>query len=203
MAVDTSARAVRHAVRKDLDDLERALADAFMDDPMMAWIYPDEASRVEHMPRFMRSALDIGFPHGHVYAVGGSSGAAVWAPPDVELFDDAAITDMFTMLAKQIGSRSDEVGAGLLAINEHHPHDEPHFYLFVLGTTRAQQGGGLGSSLMTEVLDRCDRQGLPAYLESSNIRNVPFYERHGFKVVTEVRVSDEFVARPMWREPQG
>ncbi|HEV3227255.1 MAG TPA: GNAT family N-acetyltransferase, partial [Acidimicrobiales bacterium] len=62
--------------------------------------------------------------------------------------------------------------------------------------------GGLGSSLMRETLDRCDRQGLGAYLESSNIRNVPFYERHGFRVLAEVSPSPEFTARPMWREPQ-
>jgi hypothetical protein len=55
---------------------------------------------------------------------------------------------------------------------------------------------------MRETLDRCDRQGLGAYLESSNIRNVPFYERHGFRVLAEVSPSPEFTARPMWREPQ-
>jgi GNAT superfamily N-acetyltransferase len=72
----------------------------------------------------------------------------------------------------------------------------------VLGTRTAQQGSGLGTLLMREVLDRCDRQGLGAYLESSNIRNVPFYERHGFEVLGEVAVGGEFVARPMWRDPR-
>jgi len=202
MAVDTSSTAVRHAVRADLEPLQGALADAFADDPMMAWIYPDADTRPEFTQAFMRAGLEIGFPHGHVYSITPNAGAAVWAPPDVDMFDDAAITNMFTILGEQIGARSEEVGNGLLQINEHHPHDVPHFYLFILCTTRAQQGKGLGSSLMREVLDRCDRQGLGAYLESSNLRNVPFYERHGFKVITEVTLSPEFTARPMWREPQ-
>jgi len=199
---DTSRTAVRHAVRKDLDELDATLEDAFADDPMMRWIYPDDATRPEFSRAFMRSGLEIGFPHGHVYTTGANEGAAIWAPPDVDLFDDATITQMFGMLGEQIGTRSDEVGAGLLQINEQHPHDEPHFYLFILGTKQEKQGSGLGSTLIREVLDRCDRQGLPAFLESSNIRNVPFYERHGFKVITEVTLSPEFTARPMWRDPK-
>lgn len=201
-AVDTSRAGVRHAVRRDLDELDGALEDAFADDPMMHWIYPDPATRSQFAREFMRGGLEIGFPHGHVYATGANEGAAVWSPPDIDLFDDATITQFFGMLGEQIGARAEEVGNGLLQINEHHPHDEPHFYLFILGTRRAQQGGGLGSKLIREVLDKCDRQGLGAYLESSNARNVPFYERHGFRVLAEVALSPEFTARPMWRDPQ-
>jgi ribosomal protein S18 acetylase RimI-like enzyme len=194
--------AVSHAVRADLDPLAAALADAFADDPMMAWIYPEPDTRPAHIEGFMRAALEIGFPHGHVYAAGANSAAAIWAPPDVDLFDEQAIATLFGLLSEQLGSRVEEVGTGLGGIAEHHPHNVPHFYLFVLGTARAVQGRGVGSRMLHEILDRCDRQGLGAYLESSNGRNVPFYERHGFQVLTEVKVSEEFIARPMWRDPQ-
>src|SRR5262249_41851101 len=114
-----------------------------------------------------------------------------------ELFDDQAVTNLFGLLSEQLGPRAEEVGTGLVSIAEHHPRHVPHFYLFVLGTARAAQGTGIGSRMLHEILDRCDRQGLGAYLESSNIRNVPFYARHGFNVLTEVRLNQEFVARPM------
>jgi hypothetical protein len=56
---------------------------------------------------------------------------------------------------------------------------------------------------MRVVLDHCDDEGLPAYLESSKERNVPFYSRHGFKVVKEVPIPG---GGPkiwtMWREPR-
>jgi ribosomal protein S18 acetylase RimI-like enzyme len=193
---------VRFAVQDDLDDLTASLADAFRDDPMMTWIYPDAATRPEMLPAFMRVAIDIAFPHGHVYATAGNGAAALWSPPDVDLFDDDAVSKMFTLLGEQLGDRSADVGTGLMKITAEHPHDEPHFYLFVLGTASAHQSKGLGSALVSDVLERCDRQGMGAYLESSNIRNVPFYERHGFKVMSEIEVSDDFVARPMWRDPR-
>jgi GNAT superfamily N-acetyltransferase len=203
LTVNSAANSVRHAVGADLDDLERTLADAFFDDPMMQWIYPDPETRKVEAPRFMRVALEIGFPHGHVYATGNNGAAAIWSPPDVELFDDAAATTFFTLLGEQLGPRAEEIGTGLMNVSACHPHDEPHFYLFVLGTASSHQSKGLGSTLIREVLDRCDRQGIGAYLESSNIRNVPFYERHGFRVLTEVHAGGDFVARPMWRDPQG
>ena len=203
MTVETSVHAVRHAVHADLDELEVALADAFFDDPMLQWMYPEAETRTVLGRQFMRVALDIGFPHGHVYAAGANVAAAIWSPPDVELFDDDAVTTFFTLIGEQLGPRADEIGAGLMAVSECHPHDDPHFYLFVLGTASSRQSTGLGSTMMREVLDRCDQQGLGAYLESSNIRNVPFYERHGFRVLTEVHAGGDFVARPMWRDPRG
>lgn len=191
---------VRHAVRRDLDVLAGTLGVAFADDPMMAWIYPDADARPEQSRTFMRAALDIGLPRGHVYATDDDAAAAIWSPPDVDLFDDAAVGVLFTMLAEQLGTGADAIATGLMTINAHHPHDEPHFYLFVIGAAR--RGGGLGSTLLRKVLDQCDRQGLGAYLESSNARNLPLYERHGFRVIAEEQITPEFTSRPMWRDPQ-
>jgi ribosomal protein S18 acetylase RimI-like enzyme len=193
---------VRFALRDDLDPLASTLADAFSDDPMVAWMYPDPEQRHAQTEAFMRAGLDIGYPHGHVYSAAKNGAAAIWAPPEVDIFDDAAVALLFTLIGEQVGERSAELADGLLRISAEHPHDEPHFYLFILGTAAASQSRGLGSALITDMLDRCDRQGLGAYLESSNIRNVPFYERHGFKVLSEIKISDDFTARPMWRDPR-
>jgi len=196
---------VRHALAADLDALEGALTRAFSDDPLMGWIFksnPPE-QRGESLRRFMRFALDVGLPAGHTYTVGANAGGAIWSPPDVNILGEAVIGSFFELLGELIGDEAERVGTGLMAIDEVHPHDEPHFYLFVLGTDSTLQSQGLGSRLIRDVLDRCDRQGLPAYLESSNIRNVPFYERHGFRVQNEIDVGDGCVVRTMWRDPQG
>ena len=48
---------------------------------------------------------------------------------------------------------------------------------------------------------RCDAEGLSAYLESSDLANVPLYERHGFRVTGEVVIPDGPVIPLMWRDP--
>ena len=65
----------------------------------------------------------------------------------------------------------------------------PHYYLSVLGTDPDQQGGGIGSALLAPVLDRCDADGVAAYLESSKESNVAFYARHGFTVTERIELA--------------
>lgn len=200
--MSTEIGGVRHAVRSDLTALEASLTDAFAEDPMMSWIYPDPDTRPQLLPGFMGVILEEGLTHGHTYTVGANIGAAVWGAPDVDLLNDEAVGRLFGLLGEQLGPRAAEVGVGLVSITEHHPRHQPHFYLLLLGTARSHQSKGSGSALVREVIDRCDRHGFGAYLESSNPRNVPFYERHGFRPITEVKVSADFIATPMWRDPQ-
>ncbi len=62
---------------------------------------------------------------------------------------------------------------------------EPHFYLPFIGVHPDQQGRGHGIEVLQPVLDICDRNGLPAYLEASSPRSVPFYRRAGFEITAE------------------
>ncbi|MER5796234.1 GNAT family N-acetyltransferase [Streptomyces sp. NPDC001980] len=65
-----------------------------------------------------------------------------------------------------------------------------HFYL-----APHAQGGGIGSAVLREVLERCDRDGVPVrlnVLQGSAARRL--YERHGFRVESEDQV-DVFMVR--------
>lgn len=63
------------------------------------------------------------------------------------------------------------------------------------------QGRGLGGALMRPMLERCDREGLPAYLEASSERSAALYERLGFQIIDELRVADSPPLRLMLRPP--
>lgn len=82
-----------------------------------------------------------------------------------------------------------------------HPK-EHHFYLPLAGVSPEKQGQGIGTTLLTPFLERCDRDVIPAYLEASSPTNRRLYERHGFEVTEEFRLAED--APPqwrMWREP--
>lgn len=194
----------RHALAADLPAIERSLALAFDDDPMIHWVFADvpDAERLERTAAgFFRPSLAAGIIRGHLYTVGDGAGASLWAAPDVRIFRDDEGTAFAAAMIDQVGH---EAFGRLATIGElvasHHPHT-PHFYLFILGA--AEQGRGHGAQLVAPVLDRCDEQGLPAYLESSNARNLSFYERHGFRVVWEDRPGpDGPLFHGMWRDPR-
>lgn len=80
--------------------------------------------------------------------------------------------------------------------------DTTHLNPGVLGVEPAKQNLGLGSVLMKEDLKRVDEAGALAYLESSNPRNIPFYERHGFEVTEMFTHGSSPPAALMVRQPR-
>ena len=73
-------------------------------------------------------------------------------------------------------------------VSRHHPREPPHWYLSLLGVDRARQHEGVGTALVQAVLERCDAEGTPAWLETATATNVGFYERLGFVTETEFTV---------------
>ena len=56
--------------------------------------------------------------------------------------------------------------------------------------------------ILEHTLPRCDEDGVIAYLESSNPRNVPFYQRHGFDIVEVLQIGSSPTFTTMKREPR-
>lgn len=84
-----------------------------------------------------------------------------------------------------------------------HPHDQPHYYLSLLGTHPSHAGRGTGMALLAESLARIDREWMPAYLESSNPANNHRYQRHGFETVGGFcPPGSDIPVTTMWRNPR-
>jgi ribosomal protein S18 acetylase RimI-like enzyme len=195
---------VAHALAADLPQLASSLASAFLDDPVTSWMFDDPGARRAQLNRWMRFVLEMGLTRGHLYTAGGNMAAAVWSPPDVTLFDEVWGPRMAEILGELLGERSSAVIQALARVMAVQPADEPHFYLFTLGTHANHQSRGLGGQVLEPVLALCDAQGLAAFLESSNPRNLPFYERHGFEVMGEIDVAEGGpIIRPMHRKPRA
>jgi ribosomal protein S18 acetylase RimI-like enzyme len=77
----------------------------------------------------------------------------------------------------------------------------PHHYLFVLGVDPEAQGKGVGRALLAPMLAVCDRDRLPAYLETANERNLGFYQSLGFTVTGEHAIANGPKLWFMLREP--
>ena len=190
----------RRAARADLEGIARALARAFHDDPVLSWVFPDERVRPRMAERFFRLRVRGLIAQGETYTTGDRAGAACWAPPgrwESPRLESLAFTLRLLPLLRR---RAGLVARGWGMIEAEHPR-EPHYYLALLGTDPEAQGRGIGSALLRPVLEDCDRNEIPAYLESSNEGNLRFYARHGFRVTGAMALPEGPRLWFMWRDP--
>lgn len=198
-----STPTVRQAGPADIAPLSASLARAFHDDPVTMSIFP--ASRYEQRlaAYFTTHLSKIALRHGVTFTTEGHEGGAIWLPPGAWELAPADIVRALPGTVRSLGTRLPSALRTLLYIEKRHPRS-PHYYLATVGTRPEHQGKGIGSALIAPVLERCDREGLPAYLESSKEQNIAFYARHGFEVTEELRLPGSGVPLwLMWREPRG
>jgi len=194
----------RKATKDDLPRLIDTMARAFDDDPIANWFAAQDERRSQRIHAFMRIAAErFTFPHGDVYTTDDIEGGALWNPPGT--WKMGFLQQFMTIPAfARVASlrRLPGVMRGFQAVEKDHPQ-EPHYYLLALGVEPELQGRSIGTQLMAPILEKCDRERIPAYLESSKERNVPLYERNGFKVTKEMVVPyNGPKIWLMWRDPQ-
>jgi GNAT superfamily N-acetyltransferase len=190
----------------------RIAARGFQDDPVMGWLFPDPAERPRLLDLAFRGLAQRHFAGPGLIHVLDEACAAFWRPP---LEWSGAATERRQPDAWPEKPESQPPGHSVFrsdvlerighletAMSAAHP-EEPHWYLGVLSTLPERQNHGLGSRALAPVLVECDSEGLPAYLESSNPRNLPFYWRLSFESTGEIRLPDGPVLYPMWRRPRA
>lgn len=196
---------VRKMTAADGDAIARVMAEAFYDDPLMAWTLPRDAKRFQRLESiFALSISRIWLPQDECYVSEQRIGAAMWMPPGTWKLSPLAQLRLIPAMARAAWSDLPRVVKLDSFVEKRHPHEPPSWYLNAMGVTPDWQGRGIGTALMRPVLERCDADRVPAYLETSTTRGRALYERTGFEVVEECRVADD--APPiwrMWRKPQA
>lgn len=196
---------IRRATPADAPALTETLARAFIEDPVACWACPPERLRPGVLRRFHGARLRHTLPHDEVWTNDSRTCAALWAPPErwkTTVRQDLELAGC--VLYPRLLPRLPFVVAGLLGVEREHPRERPpHWYLAVLGTDPSAQGQGCASAVLQGVLGQCDADGVGAYLESSNERNIDFYSRHGFRVTGEIRLPRGPKMWPMWRDPRA
>jgi GNAT superfamily N-acetyltransferase len=188
----------REAAAHEAGHLAQTLAEAFTGDPIFSWMMPSEPHRQARLRRFFGFELrHLVLPRGTAWASEQLSGAALVLPPKAWSTPPRVV--MLQGLC--FGLRVDRP-AGLLTQIERLHLREPHYYFAYIGVAPTAQGQGLGSKLMAPTLERCDAEGLPAYLEASSERNAVLYERLGFRLQREVSFAGSPPLRLMVRPPR-
>jgi GNAT superfamily N-acetyltransferase len=201
-AAGTEQVVIREASAADHPALTDALVDAFFQDPVTRWSAPHDPSRKKMLRKFFATYLRTKQRYDGVWCDSDLTGAALWFPPGKtknSLREDLPMAP--AMLQLRLLLRAPMVIYGLQRAEQKHPEEPDHFYLAALGVATAGQGKGIGSALLKPVLDICDDDGVPAYLEASKFENIDYYARHGFRLTGEIKLPRGPTVYAMWRDP--
>ena len=191
--------AVQPVVRSASADIQanavNTIVLGFAADPMTRWVWPASSEYLRIMPQFVMAFGGRAFEHGTAYITERARAAALWLPPGIEPDDVAMAAIMAQTLRPDI---ADDLGHVVQGMASYHPR-EPHWYLPLIAADPHWIGQGLGALLMQHALRRCDEEGIAAYLESSNPRNISLYERYGFEIIGEIQHGCSPTMTPMLR----
>jgi GNAT superfamily N-acetyltransferase len=201
----------RAATTEDVAEMARVLGDAFTDDPIFVWLFPD----AERRPRQCQLLFEMTVRHR--YQPTGAcqvlpDAVAAWeppthpeggeAPPDQgEAVPTEAAEEGADALGPELAEAGERLGVLGALMAAHHP-TEPCWYLAAIGVRPSAQGRGLGGVLLSARTAELDAVAAPAFLEATTPRSRALYERHGFEVVEELVVPDGPSMWAMWREPR-
>lgn len=198
--MELSTRIARPA---DVGAVAETIALAFHDDPVWSWVFPDAAKRPEQFRRWWPLFVESALPHEWVWMAPRAETISIWLPPGAPELSREAETRIPSLLDELLGARAPVALEGLLRFEAAHPHDEPHYYLSFVATHDEHRGKGIGEQLLAQNLELIDAEHRPAYLESSNPKNLGRYERLGFRPRGEFAVGDGGpVVTTMWRPPR-
>lgn len=175
------------------------LARAFRDNPLNSSVIrsSDPERRLRCNLASMRLLLPSARAHGHLSAAisqGRVAAVLVASPPFAYPLQAPGLAARLRCTVIQGMGVARRWGQVFRALDAVHPR-EPHWYLGTLGVRVDCQGEGVGTGLLSAWLERVDRDGLPAYLETDRFENVSFYGGMGFEVAERMQVLET----PIWR----
>ncbi|PYC67288.1 N-acetyltransferase [Micromonospora arborensis] len=170
------------ATPADRDAVVGSLVAAFVKDPILRYLFPDEDTYPRYAAIFFGHLFDRRVHRSSIWTIGGGASVAIWEPP-AELSADVPAAGHGSpaearypadVLAR-VQAYDETVHAALPTF--------PFWYLGVLGTHPDSAGRGWGRAVMRAGLARVAEEGLPAILETSNPGNVELYRRAGWEVI--------------------
>ena len=161
---------IRAAEASDYPGLTSVLVDAFQNDPLAVWLYPDaDARRLKHRVMFTATLADPG-EEGMIDMTDSGDGVAIWRRVSRPIAGDAppgarpAAAELFTRIAAASPA--------------------PPFWNLAFMGIRAR-GLGLGSAMLQHRLAHLEG---PVSLWTANPANLPFYERMGLRTSRRIGV---------------
>ena len=162
------------------------LTDSFQDNKSVNYVIKQDTNRLKRLKKLMQYSYDYCELFGEVLMSDDKNACAL------VIFPDKKKTTLKSVLL-DIGLAWSCVGLSNLkkVLKRESKIRSQHgnaimYYLWFIGVDSKSQNRGIGSSLLNELIHRSDQLHRPIYLETSTLKNLPWYEKFGFCIYHEL-----------------
>lgn len=174
------------ADKNDKSHVIEILSNSFEDNQSVNYIVKQDSKRIERIRALMDYSFEICYMFGAVYLSDDKTGCALILYPDQKKFSIKSTLLDVQLLLNSIGlTRAGTAMSRESAIKSNYPN-QPIYYLWFLGVLNTDQNRGVGSQLLKEIIQDSQKQQRPIYLETSTIKNIPWYQKFGFSIYKEL-----------------
>jgi ribosomal protein S18 acetylase RimI-like enzyme len=177
---------MRRAEQSDKDLIINILVKSFDDNKSVNYIVKQDNKRALRMRKLMEYSFDVCNLFGDVFLTEDKRACALIVMPDKKKTTLKSILLDAKLALSVIGlSNIKKAMNRESTINKLHPK-EPFYYLWFIGVDPAEQNKGIGTKLMTDVINEAANKGRSIYLETSTLKNIPWYEKFGFTIYNKL-----------------
>jgi len=164
------------------------LSASFDDNLSVNYIIQQGEGRKRHIRALMDYSFEICLMFGEVWLSADKNACALVLYPDRKRVTLKSIWLDIKLIWNSVGIKGISKVLNREALIKNKQPEMPMYYLWFIGVNPLSQHNGAGSKLLTTLLERAKGQGRPVFLETSALKNLPWYKRFGFSIYDQLEL---------------
>ncbi|MFM9910203.1 MAG: GNAT family N-acetyltransferase [Chitinophagaceae bacterium] len=174
------------AAHTDKELIINLLVNSFNDNKSVNYILKQDSKRQQRLRQLMEYSYEICNLYGDVLLSHNKKACALLMFPDKKRTTIKSIMLDAKFAINCLGfSNIKNAMNREAAIKKIHPKGLI-YYLWFIGVETSEQGKGLGSQLMEKIIAEAKKMNRTICLETSTLKNIPWYKKLGFKIYNEL-----------------
>ena len=165
------------------------LSQAFDDNQSVNYIVKQDSKRVKRIRVLMDYSFEVCSLFGAVYLSNDKKACALILFPDQKRPTLKSILLDLKLILFCVGLSGIQKTISRESLIKKIQPKEKMYYIWFIGVDKSNQHSGIGSKLLKEIIKDGNSKNLPIYLETSTLKNLPWYEQFGFKIYHELKLS--------------
>ena len=177
---------MRKATYNDRNIVIDILYRSFLDNQSVNYISQQDEKKVDRVKALMDYSFEMCFNYGEVFLSNDGNACALILYPHQKPTSLKTILLDVKLILNCIGVANIKKALRRESMIKKLQPKIPMYYLWFIGVTPEHQGAGLGTGFIKEVLEHSQEKNLPVYLETSTLKNLPWYKQLGFEIYSEL-----------------